>query len=207
MVSNIEMVMDVTEKQMSQPYTKREDRLYHLWNAMKQRCYSPGNPSYKYYSAKGITVCDEWLNDFYAFRQWAIDNGYDYSKTRKEQSLDRIDNQKGYSPDNCRFVSHSENCKNTDRNVWLTHNGLTLVITDWSRRLNIPVETIRGRMELTTDTKIILGKESIVRSNTGEKGISLNKHGQYVVYVNHIYRGVRRTLKSAIRLREECING
>lgn len=187
---------------------RSDDRLYHLYRGMKQRCYSPSNPSYKFYSKKNITVCDEWLNDFESFREWAIDNGYDYSKTRKEQSLDRIDNSKGYSPDNCRFVTHSENCKNTDRNIWIEFNGRRMVLNDWSRELGVPIETLRRRYKNGLPIKEVLYGEKLSshKSNTGIKGVSLS-NGKYTVYIKHKYIGCRKTLNEAIELKERYING
>jgi hypothetical protein len=78
-------------------------RIYSEWQSMKGRCYTKSHTSYRKYGAKGITVCDEWLNDFMAFYDWAMANGYDDSLT-----LDRIDSTKGYSPDNCRWATYSE---------------------------------------------------------------------------------------------------
>lgn len=73
---------------------------------MKRRCYNPKNQAYKYYGAKGITICDEWLKDRKSFNLWAIENGYKDGLT-----IDRIDPDKGYSPDNCQWVTFSENIK------------------------------------------------------------------------------------------------
>jgi len=183
--------------------TRKTDRLYHLYCAMKQRCYSPIHPSYKYYSKKGITVCEEWLNDFEAFKKWALENGYDYSKSRKEQSLDRIDNNNGYSPDNCRFVSHSDNCKNTDRNIWIEYKGHRKVINDWSKELGVPVETLRGRYKKGLSAEEVLYGEKFAshKSNTGIKGISFSGN-KYLVYLSRKYIGCRKTLEEAIKLKE-----
>ena len=188
---------------------RKNDRLYHVYCGMKQRCYSEKNPSYKFYHEKGITVCDKWLSDYESFRSWALNNGYDYSKSRKEQSLDRIDNFKGYSPDNCRFVTHSENCKNTTRNVFLTHNGKTMVLNDWSKETGIPIETLRRRMSKTADSERILCSErNSFRSNTGIKGISFDKkNNRYTFYWKHKYIGVRKTLEEILSLREEYLSG
>jgi hypothetical protein len=71
---------------------------------MKQRCYSPKDKKYKYYGAKGITVCDEWLNDCQTFFEWALSNGYNDNLT-----IDRIDNDKGYCPDNCQWIIFAKN--------------------------------------------------------------------------------------------------
>lgn len=83
--------------------TKRQrNNLYSRWSDMKQRCYNKKNCNYKYYGARGIKVCDEWLgeNGFKNFEKWALQNGY-----KKELSLDKIDNSGNYSPQNCRWVT------------------------------------------------------------------------------------------------------
>lgn len=181
---------------------KRNDRLYHLYSAMKQRCYSPSNPSYKFYSRKNITVCQEWLDNFELFKEWALANGYDYSKSRKEQSLDRIDNSEGYSPDNCRFVTHSENCKNTTRNIWIEYDGKKKVLNDWSKETGIPVETLRRRLRRGLSVEEVFSSERFIhKSNTGVKGVSFSNN-KYLVYIDHKYIGVRKTLEEAIKLKE-----
>lgn len=78
---------------------------------MKSRCYGEKNISYKYYGGKGIKICDEWLNDYNKFKEWALNNGF-----RPFLTIDRIDNSKGYSPDNCRWVTQSFNTAHNTRN-------------------------------------------------------------------------------------------
>ena len=85
---------------------------------MKRRCHNENDPSYRYYGGKGITVCDEWLNDFSKFWEWARANGYEGPKEehyvgrrmyRDVLTIDRIDSDKGYEPSNCRFITFDEN--------------------------------------------------------------------------------------------------
>lgn len=86
-------------------------RLYGVWHHMKQRCENPHNNRYHIYGGRGITVCDEW-HDFAKFRDWAIANGYDENAPRGACTIDRIDNDKGYDPDNCRWVDMKTQCSN-----------------------------------------------------------------------------------------------
>ena len=82
-------------------------RLYNIWCLMKQRCYNPKATHYERYGGRGITVCDEWLNDFQPFYDWAVNNGYSDDLT-----IDRINNDGNYQPDNCRWTTMQEQSMN-----------------------------------------------------------------------------------------------
>lgn len=95
-------------------------RLYPLWKSIKYRCYCKTCKSYKNYGGRGISMCDEWKNDFVPFYKWAIEHGYKEEKTDKGiniLTIDRIDNDGNYEPDNCRFVTNAEQAKNKRKSI------------------------------------------------------------------------------------------
>lgn len=82
---------------------QRFTRLYRVWQGMKTRCNTPSSTSYRWYGARGITVCDEWMNNFESFRSWALTHGY-----RDDLTIDRINVDGNYEPDNCRWATVAE---------------------------------------------------------------------------------------------------
>lgn len=94
--------------------------LYGIWKGMKERCVNPNGFAYKDYGGRGIIVCDKWLHDFSNFYEWCISNGW-----RKGLSIDRVDNNKGYSPENCRFVDIFTQARNKRNNRPITYKGNT----------------------------------------------------------------------------------
>jgi hypothetical protein len=83
------------------------DKLYHTWNHMKGRCYNPRNKDFPHYGGRGIRICDEWLSDFNAFREWSLSHGFS-----KDLTIDRINVNGGYSPQNCRWTTIAEQNRN-----------------------------------------------------------------------------------------------
>lgn len=115
-------------------------RLYSVWRSMRRRCNSQSSDCYDRYGGRGIYVCNEW-NDYDAFRLWAINNGY-----KKHLTIDRIDNDGPYSPDNCQWVTNHEQHSNTRRNRLITFRGETKHIAEWARQMGIHRSTLRLRL-------------------------------------------------------------
>lgn len=116
---------------------------------MIRRCYNPKSQYYIYYGARGIGVCDEWRNDRKTFFEWALNNGYNDTLT-----IDRIDNNKGYSPSNCRWVSQSIQNENTRKSIRLLYSGKWRTIGDIMRIENIPYITAYMRYVVRDKTKL-----------------------------------------------------
>lgn len=106
-------------------------RPYKTWKNMIARCYHKNYKNYKNYGGRGIQVCEEWKNDFVSFYNWAISNGYTDNLT-----LDRINTDGNYEPNNCRWVSMKEQDRNRRTNRLLTYNGETHCYAEWEQLLN-----------------------------------------------------------------------
>lgn len=118
-----------------------KSRIYNIWFSMKSRCYKVKDHSYSRYGGRGIIVCDEWRNNFQSFYDWAIANGY-----HEDRSIDRINNNGNYCPENCRWVDFNVQNNNTNRNHYVTYNGETLTIAQWSKKRGINKNTLHSRL-------------------------------------------------------------
>lgn len=138
-------------------------RLHHIWNGIKERCLNKNDPHYKRYGEIGISVCSEWKESFKVFYDWATKNGY-----QDNLSIDRIDNSKGYFPENCRWSTAKEQANNKTNNNFVTYNGETHTERQWEYILNLPRGTFYNRKKLGWDVKKIIEtpiKETIKRKN------------------------------------------
>lgn len=115
-------------------------RLFTLYNAMLARCHNPRSKNYAYYGARGIKVCPKWC-DAQIFFRWALSNGYDDNLT-----IDRIDNSKGYTPENCRWVTAKVNQNNRTNNRRITVKGVTRTLTEWADLRGITSTTLACRI-------------------------------------------------------------
>lgn len=108
-------------------------RLYTVWCDMRRRCNNPKAPEYKNYGERGIRVCEQWENDFQTFYDWAMINGYNENAVRGDCTIDRIDVNGDYCPENCRFVDSLVQGSNKRNNRLITHNGKTMTQSEWGR--------------------------------------------------------------------------
>lgn len=125
----------------STSHNQRGTHLYSVWRSLRQRCNNPNSIQYKDYGGRGITVCDEWNAHFEPFYDWAMANGYDEGLT-----IDRIDNNKGYSPDNCRWANRTTQCNNTRSNHRITYKGATHTLSEWTRITGLSYVCLRQRI-------------------------------------------------------------
>ncbi len=128
-------------------------RLYRIWKCMKTRCHNQNHQAYDRYGARGITVCDEWKDDFQAFYDWAMANGYEDHLT-----IDRKENDKGYSPDNCRWVTAKVQANNRKNNVLVTINGETKTIAQWAEQCGLKYDTVLKRYNKGVVGSALIGK-------------------------------------------------
>ena len=116
---------------------KRYHRLYNIWCKIKERCHNPNSKAYSRYGGRGIKLCQEWDENFENFYIWACENGYNTNLT-----IDRIDNNQGYSPDNCRWATTKTQNNNTSQNRYFTVNEKTMTQRQWEELLGLP----RGKL-------------------------------------------------------------
>ena len=116
-------------------------RLYRIYSEILRRCYNPHTHEYPRYGGRGITMCDEWKQSFVAFYDWANNNGYS-----DELTIDRIDNDGIYSPENCRWATVTEQANNRRSCIMITRDGKTQSLKQWCDELNISYKTVHMRV-------------------------------------------------------------
>lgn len=120
-------------------------RLYQIWLGIRKRCFNEKDARYMDYGGRGITVCDEWKNDFVPFYEWALSNGYSDDLT-----IERIDNNKGYAPNNCRWATIKEQCQNRRSNILITIGNTTKNLTQWCEMFNLDSKMVFARYHRMT---------------------------------------------------------
>lgn len=118
-------------------------RLMNIFTGMRKRCYNTNRQGYKNYGGRGIKICDDWLANRQSFYDWALNNGY-----KDNLTIDRIDNNGNYSPDNCRWISREEQGYNKTTTHYLTYGGVRKSLIEWAKELNIDYDVFRSRVKL-----------------------------------------------------------
>lgn len=130
-------------------------KIYRRWIAMRARCNNPNHSEYFRYGGRGIKVCKEWEESFMSFYEWATNNGYEEGLT-----IDRIDNNKGYSPENCRWATVAQQNRNCRRNHLVTYNGETKCIADWVIKTGLSYDTILYRLKIGIPLDKVFDKDN-----------------------------------------------
>lgn len=118
------------------------DRLHRIYQDMKTRCNNPNYDKSEYYLGRCITICDEWMNSYDAFREWALRSGYNDTLT-----IDRIDVNDGYRPGNCRWATRKEQANNRTSNKLIEFNGEIKTMQEWAESLGIDSRTLWARLQ------------------------------------------------------------
>ncbi len=132
-------LLEPISQQVDKPIIKSRTKEYNAWINAKSRCYNPKNKRYKTYGARGITVCERWIYSFDTFIK-------DMGKCPVGYSIDRKNNNGNYEPSNCRWIPRSHQQKNQTRSHFITANGKTQTLADWSREVGIHHTLIVGRI-------------------------------------------------------------
>ncbi len=124
----------------------KKERLYGVWRGMIDRCNNPKSPFYYRYGGRGISVCDKWQYSYKSFREWAYASGYNEKAQKWECTIDRVNNNAGYSPDNCIWRTLKQQCNNRSSNHFVEYNGESHTLTEWSELTGIKKDTLRRRI-------------------------------------------------------------
>lgn len=137
-------------------------RLYEVWKGMRARCNNPNHDAYKYYGGRGIRVCPEW-DSYITFKEWAYAHGYDKGAPKWQCTLERINPNKNYEPDNCKWVTMSEQNNNKRNSFKIEYEGETHTLSEWGRIKGIPSGTIRNRYLSGHPLDEVFSKEKVHR--------------------------------------------
>lgn len=131
-------------------------RIYKIYSKIKERCYYEKYPEFYLYGGRGIKMCSEWKEDFINFYNWAIDNGYN-----DDLSIDRIDYNGDYEPNNCRWSDKYTQANNKRNNIIITFKGETHTLSQWAKILNLPYSTLANRYRRNKSLEEILNPKKL----------------------------------------------
>lgn len=145
-------------------HNQSRTRVYRIYAKMLRRCFVESDPAYSRYGGRGITMCDEWKNSFVAFSDWAYTNGYSDNLT-----IDRIDNNGDYCPENCRWTDYLTQSNNKRNNRVFEHNGETKTLSEWCKTLNLPYKRIYFRIANGWTFEEAISQKKYVNNHYKEK--------------------------------------
>lgn len=171
------------------------DRAFKVWKAIIERCYIPSHKNYSYYGGKGIRVCDEWLNDYLKFKDFLYKNGYDEDAPFGECTVDRIDNSKGYCPENCRIVSMKFQSLNKSSNHIVTYKGKRMTVTEAAELNGLTNSTVFSRLDRGWNMKKALETPlvEICMYKADGKTMSIREWADYLGATYSIIKGRLKT--------------
>ena len=169
--------------------------LVKVFHHMQSRCYNPNDKRYKDWGGRGIKICNEWVENIDSFVSWAISNGYQNGLT-----IDRIDNNGDYSPDNCRWVTLAENNQNRRSSIFYTYNGKTQNLQQWCNEYGISRSMVNKRLKMGWDFEKALFTPKQTRD---KKSIIGNKYGLLTVID---FAGVDKNRQSLFKCKCDCGN-
>lgn len=177
------------------------ERLYNIWYKMISRCLHEDNYAYPRYGARGIAVCEQWANDFRAFVDWALSNGYS-----QELTLDRINNDGHYSQSNCRWVDEQQQALNRHNNIIISIGETTMVLSEWAEMFCLDREIIKRRMDNGLSGVALIAPKA--QEKVGERHITrvVTTDGfKFRVRIKKITIGQYNTIGEAISVRNKAV--
>ena len=157
-------------------------RLYHIWDGMIRRCYDENNPRYQNYGARGVKVCDDWLDHsgYLQFKEWAIQNGYNENLT-----IERINVNGNYEPTNCCWITMDEQAKNKTNTVYYQNGDNKITVVELSKKQNMKYETVKRRV-LNGVSEDKLFNYLQTNNTSGVTGVTWSKQAKkYRSYINY----------------------
>lgn len=186
---NLEVARELI-KARSVTHGDSKTRLYNIWLGMRRRCYDQNTKAYSNYGGRGVSVCDQWL-DYETFKEWSLNNGYS-----DLLSIDRIDNNGNYSPENCRWADHKTQANNKSCNIKVVFNGEEGCLADISEKSGIKHKTLYCRIRNNIDMSQLF-ESKIKRSNAVT--VSINGKEESIKSISQKTGLTRSTIESRIR--------
>lgn len=138
---NVKSCGCLKHRSTSTTHNKSNTKLYGIWNAMRQRCYNPNYHAYKNYGGRGITICDDWVNSFNNFYNWAINNGY-----QEGLSIERINVDDNYYPNNCTWITLAQQAQNRRSCHMFCYNNKKQNLSQWCNELGLDYKLVHNRI-------------------------------------------------------------